>query len=130
MQPQEYSEKVQIEILDEVIANQGTTKTIDRTEPIREWNHHFLVTQGYIKEEYASSNVFRLARESSLLVSEKITDSGKIWRSYLYQKNENEKRTAEFRERILWIALSLIVLASYPILRDALSVLGLAIFHH
>jgi len=126
MPSQEYSKEIQLEILDEIVANQGTTNTIERTESVREWNYNFLLTQKYIEQEFSSSNVFRHASESGMLVSEKLTDAGKLWRSDLYdriQKDKIEKHTAKIQKRMLYITLALLVLATYPILRDTVSVL-------
>ena len=46
------SEKIQLEILNEIAENQGTANTIFRNDPAREWNYNFLLQQGYIEQTH------------------------------------------------------------------------------
>jgi len=129
MSSQEYSKKTQLEILEEVIRNQGSTNTVDVSDVVQRWNYNYLLSQKYIEQEFTSSHVFpdsHAIPDDAILVGEKLTDAGKLWRSNLYeqiQKDETDKHIAKNSKKMMQVTLALLVITSYPILRDILSVL-------
>ena len=80
-----YSKEVQIEIFEEIFKNQGTTKTVNTNEPVRSWNYSFLLEQEYIKQNFSGG------RDAPMLIGEEITDTGKVWRSTLYENIKRER---------------------------------------
>jgi len=141
MASQYYSEGVQLEILEEIVQNQGTTETVDKDTPEREWNYDFLCTQGYIKREYSPPiDSHGRPNESGMLVGEELTDAGKLWRSTLYdrllrervqsqhhqeQQMENQV-TRKIQKAMLWMTRTILVLTALlvlPLLWQALLVL-------
>ena len=90
MSSQEYSKEIQLEIFDEIIKNQGTDEIVDVTNPVRQWNYDFLLTQGYIKQDFSSSNVFTDPKVSGMLMGETITESGKARRLDMYDMLQRE----------------------------------------
>jgi len=97
MPSQDYSEEVQLEILDEIVKNQSTattdtvdqdtTKTVDIVGSVQQWNYGFLLSQGYVTQEFMFSvDTFGRPLEPRILVGEKLTDAGRSRRGDLYER--------------------------------------------
>ena len=98
-----YSKEVQIEILDEVARNQGTTHNVDITDPVRMWNYQFLIDMGAIETLTTGS------RDFNTPCGEKLLDIGKALRSELYEKlilEHKQRRMDRYTMWTFWIVLA------------------------
>ena len=119
-----YSKEVQLEILDEIAKNEGATDTIDRDDPVRDWNYTFLHQQGCFKQ------VLSECTAAPILCGEELTDVGRAHRFTLYEqlKHELERRGATKTQNGLWwmtfVILALTAILAIPSLRMGLSWFG------
>ena len=100
-----YSKEIQIEILNEIDQNQGTANTVDKTDPARDWNYDFLLSQGCIEQDETPNtktlpNITAPSAALPLVVGKKMSKAGKLWRSSLYEQLENERvQTLRYQEQ-------------------------------
>ena len=82
--------------------NYDTVKTI--VDDLRAWNYHFLVKQGYIIQEFTPGKLLPASsvRDSDIMpLGEMLTDAGKLWRSDLYNRIQNEYvQTQRYNESV------------------------------
>jgi hypothetical protein len=101
MPSQEYCEKTQLDLLDEIIeSKKAGSIQVDRDTPEREWNYNFLLTQGYIVRECGTTDLWGRPVEEECdgwLLYERVTDEGKAWRAELYKRqNPSEFQTKKY----------------------------------
>ena len=89
MPSKHYSKEVQVELLDEIADNQGTTNTIVRNDSIREWNYFFLLRQELFRQKHTGVS------GSEMLVGEELTEAGKVWRTELYERLQREQEESK-----------------------------------
>jgi len=127
MSSQYYSKEVQLEILNKIVKNQGTSNRFITDDTIQLWNYDFLLTQGHIKQIFTSSNVNTPPENSGMLLSEELTDAGKLWRTDLYERilqarttikhhqeqQQNSQETAKNQKDIRWMTRAILVLTAF-----------------
>lgn len=101
MSSSKYSEKIQLNILDGIIADQETDNPVNQDTPMYEWNYTFLRTQGYIVQEFGTTDLWGRPVESDpqsgITSYERVTDKGKAWRAELYKRqNPSEFQTKKY----------------------------------
>jgi len=118
-----YSKEAQLAIIEEIINNQGTTNTIDTTDPVRQWNYDFLLTQKYINQIYTSSNVHTDHGVSGMLLGEALTDAGKLYRTELYERLQHEREqkstnqdNQQFQVKMCWMTSAILGLTAFSAL--------------
>ena len=126
-----YSKEIQIEILDEIANNQGTTNNIEITDPVRAWNYHFLTDIGAIELLTTGSCDFNTP------CGEKLLDVGKALRTELYEKIMYDRESAQKHQKLAqvqnglwWMTLTILILTVILTLPIVVQILQFFLHHY
>ena len=120
--PDLYSKEIQLELLDKLAGTPGATPVID-TEIAWDWNHSYLLQQGWIRQIHSGPP------GAEMLIGEELTDVGKAMRFDLRERlqQERECRAATKTQRgLCWMTLAILGLTAVTAVSSVFLLSGIA----